>query len=303
MKKAFIDLGTNTFHLLIVEVPSKKIHFTTSIATQLGKAGINSQLITSEAIERAMKVLKDFRAEIDKFEIQPENIVATATSAVRNANNQAEFTDRVFNETAIEIQIISGDEEAALIYEGVRQAVEIIKPSLIIDIGGGSVEFIIANNAGILWKQSFEIGGQRLMELFMKSDPISAKAVERLDNHLRENLIPLANAMHQYRPEILVGSSGSFDTLNDIYWMQEFNTLPEGKIGFDYPITAFKEAYELLVYRNRAERMEVPGMIELRVDMIVVAVCLIRFIIETNNIKEIKISNYALKEGLMSRFS
>jgi exopolyphosphatase/guanosine-5'-triphosphate,3'-diphosphate pyrophosphatase len=303
MKKAFIDLGTNTFHLLIVEVPSKKIHFTTSIATQLGKGGINSQLITPEAIERAMKVLKDFRTEIDRFEIQPENIIATATSAVRNANNRMEFTDRVFNETAIKIQVISGDEEAALIYEGVRQAVEITRPSLIIDIGGGSVEFIIANNSGILWKQSFEIGGQRLMELFMKSDPISTKAVERLDNYLRENLIPLANAMHQYRPEILVGSSGSFDTLNDIHWMKEFNSLPEEEIGFDYPIAAFKEAYELLVYRNRTERMEVSGMVELRVDMIVVAVCLVRFIVETYQIKEMKISNYALKEGLMNRFS
>lgn len=303
MKKAFIDLGTNTFHLLIVEVPSKKIHFTTSIATQLGKGGINSQLITPEAIERAMKVLKDFRTEIDRFEIQPENIIATATSAVRNANNRMEFTDRVFNETAIKIQVISGDEEAALIYEGVRQAIEITRPSLIIDIGGGSVEFIIANNSGILWKQSFEIGGQRLMELFMKSDPISTKAVERLDNYLRENLIPLANAMHQYRPEILVGSSGSFDTLNDIHWMKEFNSLPEEEIGFDYPIAAFKEAYELLVYRNRTERMEVSGMVELRVDMIVVAVCLVRFIVETYQIKEMKISNYALKEGLMNRFS
>jgi exopolyphosphatase/guanosine-5'-triphosphate,3'-diphosphate pyrophosphatase len=174
---------------------------------------------------------------------------------------------------------------------------------LIIDIGGGSVEFIIANNSGILWKQSFEIGGQRLMELFMKSDPISTKAVERLDNYLRENLIPLANAMHQYRPEILVGSSGSFDTLNDIHWMKEFNSLPEEEIGFDYPIAAFKEAYELLVYRNRTERMEVSGMVELRVDMIVVAVCLVRFIVETYQIKEMKISNYALKEGLMNRFS
>jgi exopolyphosphatase/guanosine-5'-triphosphate,3'-diphosphate pyrophosphatase len=288
---------------LIVEVPSKKIHFTTSIATQLGKGGINSQLITPEAIERAMKVLKDFRTEIDRFEIQPENIIATATSAVRNANNRMEFTDRVFNETAIKIQVISGDEEAALIYEGVRQAIEITRPSLIIDIGGGSVEFIIANNSGILWKQSFEIGGQRLMELFMKSDPISTKAVERLDNYLRENLIPLANAMHQYRPEILVGSSGSFDTLNDIHWMKEFNSLPEEEIGFDYPIAAFKEAYELLVYRNRTERMEVSGMVELRVDMIVVAVCLVRFIVETYQVKEMKISNYALKEGLMNRFS
>lgn len=303
MKKAFIDLGTNTFHLLIVEVITNNIHFKASIATQLGKGGINSQLITPEAIERAMKVLNDFKSKIDEFEVAKENVFATATSAVRNANNRTEFTERVLKETSIDIQVISGDEEATLIYEGVRQAVEITEPSLIVDIGGGSVEFIIANSSGILWKQSFEIGGQRLMELFMKSDPISFKAVERLNNYLLENLIPLANAIHQYHPKVLVGSSGSFDTLNAIHWMKEFKHLPKDKIGFDYPISAFKEAYELLVYRNRAERIEIPGMIELRVDMIVVAVCLIRFLIETYKIEEMKVSNYALKEGLMSRFS
>lgn len=303
MKKAFIDLGTNTFHLLIVEIPSKEILFKTSVATQLGKGGINSQIITPEAIERALKVLKEFRTKIDEFGILPEHVTATATSAVRNAKNQREFIEEVSAKTGIEIQVISGDEEATLIYEGVSQAVEITKPSLIIDIGGGSVEFIIANESGILWKQSFEIGGQRLIELFVKTDPISSKAIERMNNYLRENLIPLANAMHQYQPKVLAGSSGSFDTLIDMYWMNKFGHLPQGEIGFDYPIAAFREAYESLVYQDKSERMKVPGMIALRVEMIVVAVCLIRFILETYQIEEVKVSNYALKEGLMSRFS
>ncbi|MDP5119978.1 MAG: phosphatase [Spirosomaceae bacterium] len=303
MKKAFIDLGTNTFHLLIVEFPAKEILFKTSVATQLGKGGINAQTITPEAIERALKVLKEFRLKINEFEITSENVIATATSAVRNAKNQQEFLNEVSAKTAINIQVISGDEEAILIYEGITQAVKIEEPSLIVDIGGGSVEFIIANNAGILWKQSFEIGGQRLIEIFMKTDPISAKAVDRLNNYFLEELLPLTNAVHQYKPSVLVGSSGSFDTLNDIHWMNEFGHLPLGKIGFDYPIGAFKEAYELFVYQSRSERMKIPGMIDLRVEMIVVAVCLIRFLLETYQISEIKISNYALKEGLMSRFS
>lgn len=301
MKKAFIDLGTNTFHLLIVEVPSKEIHEKLSIATQLGKGGINQKIITPEAIERATKVLREFKEKTTQHSVLPEHILATATSAVRNATNGAEFTDRVLTETGIEIQVISGDEEATLIYEGVKQAVEIKEPSLIVDIGGGSVEFIIANTAGLLWQQSFEIGGQRLMELFMKTDPISAKAVERLNNYFLEKLLPLTNAVHQYKPTTLIGSSGSFDTLNEIYQLKAFGRLPTDKIGFDYPIRAFKKAYELLVFRNRAERMEIPGMIELRVDMIVVAVCLIRFLIETYDIQQLKVSNYALKEGLMSR--
>lgn len=301
MKKAFIDLGTNTFHLLIVEVPSKEIHEKLSIATQLGKGGINQKIITPEAIERATKVLREFKEFTNQHGVLPENITATATSAVRNANNGNDFTDRVLKETGIKIQVISGDEEATLIYEGVKQAVEIKEPSLIVDIGGGSVEFIIANAEGVLWQQSFEIGGQRLMELFMKTDPISAKAVERLNSYFLESLLPLTNAIHQYRPITLIGSSGSFDTLNAIYQLKTFGVLSTNEIGFNYPIEAFKEAYELLVFRNRSDRMKIPGMIELRVDMIVVAVCLIRFLIETHDIKRINVSNYALKEGLMGR--
>jgi exopolyphosphatase/guanosine-5'-triphosphate,3'-diphosphate pyrophosphatase len=81
------------------------------------------------------------------------------------------------------------------------------------DIGGGSVEFIIGNQSQIFWKQSFEIGGQRFMEKFMRNDPLSQADRRSLYNHFEENLIPLANAVHQYAPEKLVGSSGTFDTL------------------------------------------------------------------------------------------
>lgn len=303
-KKAFIDLGTNTFHLLIVEVPSKKIHEKLSDAARLGAGGINQQIITPEAIERATKVLREFKELADQHGIMPENIIATATSAVRNATNGVVFTNRVKQETGISILVISGDEEATLIYEGVQQAIRIDQPSLIVDIGGGSVEFIIANPEGVLWQQSFEIGGQRLMELFMKTDPISAKAIERLNTYFLENLLDLTNAIHQYKPTTLIGSSGSFDSLNAIYQLKEFGTLPPTDvIGFDYPIEAFKAAYEQLVFRNRTERMQIAGMVELRVDMIVVAVCLIRFLIETYRIPSIKISSYALKEGLMNRYA
>lgn len=303
MRKAFIDLGTNTFHLLIVDASTKEMLYKTSIATKLGEGGINQKTLTSAAMERSLGVLKKFKTEIDDFGVVIANVFATGTSAIRNAENKAVFLKRVKTETGIEIQVISGDEEAILIYEGIKQAVELTEASLIIDIGGGSVEFIIADSKEMLWKQSFEIGGQRLMELFMKSDPISAKAIERLDTYFLEQLIPLANAVHQYRPKVLIGSSGSFDSLNDMYWMKTHGHLPENQVGFDYPLEAFFGAYEQLVFCNRTQRAEIPGMVELRVDMIVVAVCLIRFVIQTHGITSIKISNYALKEGLMVRFS
>jgi exopolyphosphatase/guanosine-5'-triphosphate,3'-diphosphate pyrophosphatase len=299
MKKAIIDLGTNTFHLIIFE--GKNFLFKSSMASKIGQGGINQGIITEEGIQRALIVLKIFKEKLIEFEVNTENVFAFGTSAVRNASNQSEFVERVKNETDINITVIDGDKEAELIYKGVSQAVKVDKNALIVDIGGGSVEFILCIPDKILWKRSFEIGGQRLMERFMKKDKISQSEMSRLDEYLRQELLPLTNAIHQYQPEVLIGSSGSFDTLNDmLYWKNTGNFAPTDIVCFDYPISEFWKAFEQLAFANHEERMNVGGMIPLRVDMIVVAVCLIKFVLQTYNIHEIKISNYALKEGAIT---
>ena len=299
MKKAVIDLGTNTFHLMIFE--GKNILFKTSIASKIGQGGINQGIITEEGIQRALNVLNIFKQKLMEFEVNTENVFAFGTSAIRNAKNQSELLERVKKETDINITVIDGDKEAELIYKGVSQAVKVDKNALIVDIGGGSVEFILCNPDKILWKRSFEIGGQRLMERFMKKDKISHTEMSRLDEYLRQELLPLTNAVHQYQPEVLIGSSGSFDTLNDmLYWKNTGSFAPTDIVGFDYPISEFWKAFEQLAFANHEERMQIGGMIPLRVDMIVVAVCLIKFVLQTYNIQEIKISNYALKEGAIT---
>lgn len=304
MKSAIIDLGTNTFHLLIVEKQGDEIitHFTTSIPAKIGKGGISHGIIAEEGIQRALKVLRGFREEIDSQGVLLENVFAMGTSAIRNAANQAEFIERVFDETGIKITVISGDEEAELIYFGVKESMKIEKPSLIMDIGGGSVEFIICNNEKIFWKQSFEIGGQRLMDKFMKTDPISYRSIQQMDDYFREVLLPLSNACHQYSPTTIIGSSGSFDTLIDMFFMKTTHQLPpKNQVSFELPLAEFYDSYEKLITRNHEERMNIAGMIELRVDMIVVAVCLIRYIIQNFQILEIKVSSFALKEGVASK--
>jgi exopolyphosphatase/guanosine-5'-triphosphate,3'-diphosphate pyrophosphatase len=138
----------------------------------------------------------------------------------------------------------------------------------------------------------------------MKKDPISAAETDRLLTYLRETLLPLTNAVHQYQPSTLIGSSGSFDTLNDMYfWRDRGDFAPVEIHGFDYPIPEFGHAYEQLVFSNHEQRSLIGGMIPLRVDMIVVAVILIRFLLETYKIGKIKISNFALKEGVMARLN
>jgi len=301
---AIIDLGSNTFHLLIIEKQSDTIRTLVKeqIPAKIAMAGINQGIITEEAIERALKVLHFFRQQIDEQRVPLENSIALGTSAIRNAKNGTEFCKTIEKEMGIVIEIISGDREAELIYEGVRRALNLgTVPSLIMDIGGGSVEFIICHATRIFWKQSFEIGGQRLLEKFLHTDPISSSAIQRMNNYFQEQLLPLVNAAHQYAPQTLVGSSGSFDTLVDMDYMHRLDHLPDPeKTDFNYPLEEFYRAYELFTSLNHDERMTIPGMIELRVDMIVPAAVLIAHVLKSLNIRQIRCSTFALKEGIMA---
>jgi len=303
MRFAVIDLGTNTFHLLIVERVFDDVTtlFKQQLPAKIGKAGINQGMITPEAVVRAVAVLRAYRQKIDEFQVLLENVKVIGTSAIRNAANQAVFCQTIFDQTGLTIEVISGEREAVLIYEGVRQALDLgQEPSLIVDIGGGSVEFIIANSVRVFWKQSFEIGGQRLLEKFMPSDPISPQALGRLCAYFQEQLLPLHNAVHQYAPRTLVGSSGSFDTLIDIDFMHQFGHLPDPKqTAFALNLKEFRRQYELFISRSRSERMAIAGMIDLRVDMIVVGVILIDYILKSFDIRHIQCANYALKEGVL----
>ncbi|GAB3254001.1 hypothetical protein GCM10027347_14120 [Larkinella harenae] len=300
MKKAVIDLGTNTFHLMIME--RDQTLFRESRPAKIGKAGINQGIITEDATERAIAVLQYFRSVLDRYQIPAEQAVAIGTSAIRNAGNQAEFMERVRRETGIIIRSISGEQEADYIYAGVRAAGALDQQmALVVDIGGGSVEFILGTQQRVYWKQSFEIGGQRLLERFMETDPISTSAVARMSRYFQEQLLPLTNAVHQYAPVALVGSSGAFDTLIDMQYKHEKGELPpEDQTTTVLPLDAFYRYYELVLTRNRAERMQLPGMIELRVDMIVVSVCLIDYILRNYEIPQIRVSTYSLKEGVLA---
>jgi exopolyphosphatase / guanosine-5'-triphosphate,3'-diphosphate pyrophosphatase len=293
---AVIDLGTNTFHLAIVK--NGQIVFKTSKAAKLGMGGMSNKTLTPDAMQRGLLVLEEFSSNIKEYEIAPDLVYAYGTSALRNANNAADFVNLIAEKTGIEIRIIDGQQEAELIYNGVKNAVNITEPSMIVDIGGGSVEFIICNADKKLWQQSFEIGGLRLMEKYMDSDPINPALIPKMNDFFTEKLLDLHNAVHQYRPFCLVGSSGSFDTLNDMFHYKTTGKAPDkNQAGFDYSISSFYKAFEQLVFQNKEERLKIPGMIPLRVEMIVVAMILIAYLIRTFDLKTIKISNYALLEG------
>lgn len=301
-KIAIIDMGTNTFHLLLAEADARGYHITyrDRLAVKIGKGGINEGRITEEGMNRALLAMQSFRNILDEHE-GDFDIYAFGTSALRNASNAAEVSARIKELTGIEIHIISGDQEALYIYEGVKAALGLGgDTSLIVDIGGGSVEFIIGNHDEVIWKQSLEIGAQRLLEQFQKNDPITEEEIWALDRHFSAVLQPVFAALERHGATILVGSSGSFDTLSDIFCARhEIHKSPE-EIETPLSLEGFHEIYQELIHKDRKQRLQIPGMIEMRVDMIVVASCLIRYLLESWTFQRIRVSTYSLKEGVLS---
>jgi exopolyphosphatase/guanosine-5'-triphosphate,3'-diphosphate pyrophosphatase len=304
MPLAIIDLGTNTFQILIAEpTPTgfRALH-EESRAAKIGKGGISDGFITEAAIGRALDVLTHYRALTDAHGVPPDRVRPIATSAVRNARNRDEFAGRVLETTGFRLQIIDGPREAELIYRGVRLGTPLgAYTSLVMDIGGGSVEFILGNDQRIFWKQSFEIGAQRLLDRFVTADPIPPAQVGRLRDFLDDQLLPLTNAVHQYAPTGLVGSAGSFETLYEMFFLEKNGQpVPADWISGELPVAAFERLRGQLLTLPRAERLALPGMIELRVDLIVVGVCLIDFVLRRYGIDRIRVSTYALKEGVLA---
>jgi exopolyphosphatase/guanosine-5'-triphosphate,3'-diphosphate pyrophosphatase len=300
MKIAIIDMGTNTFHLMLTEVTSSKyeIFHKERVAVKIGEKGINKGQIKPDAWDRAITTLIDFKKKVDDRGIT--KIFATATSAIRNASNGEELSNEIEKQTGIEIEIISGEKEANLILLGVRKALHLGKEkNLIMDIGGGSIEFILANNEHTFWLKSFEIGGQRLVEKFHHHDPIISDEISNLHAYFKSELEDLSEQCKLHKPQTLIGCAGTFDTLSDIYCATINKTNDQFQSEYPLPLDAFTDIFEDLLKKSRNERLAIPGMIEMRVDMIVVACLLVDYIIQTMNIKNLRVSAYALKEGVL----
>jgi exopolyphosphatase / guanosine-5'-triphosphate,3'-diphosphate pyrophosphatase len=300
MNLAIIDMGTNTFHLLLVAVngTSFDVVHKEKVAVKIGENGINEGLINEEAIERCLKTITAFKEKIVAANIS--EVFAIGTSALRNALNGQQVIDRIKKEVGLNPRIISGIEEATYIHYGVSKALQIgPEISLIMDIGGGSIEFIIANAHEPLWMESFEIGGQRMLEKFHKTDPIEPAEIKELKIFLERNLTSLFEACEKFKPTTLIGSSGTFDTLSEIQQLKTSQPVGEKVTELPMTLSAFKEIFSELIIKNKEERMAIPGMIALRVDMIVVASVLIEFILSKLNLTNIRISSYSLKEGVL----
>lgn len=300
---AVLDLGTNTFNLLIAE-KSKTGHsvvYKKKKPVRLGEGGIQDNIITPEAWERGLNALEEHKSAIVHHGVS--QVYAFATSAIRSASNGQDFVGAAFKKTGITINVISGQEEAMYIFHGVRNALNLVSTnSLIIDIGGGSTEFIISHKGSPIWKASFDLGVARLLSIFHPSDPITTPGIIQIQEHIFTNLNPLFAELKKNPVDELIGSSGSFDSLTDIILYQAVGKgLGKKKKEFCYDFKVLQNTMNQIIQSNHQYRSQLNGLVDYRVDTIVLACIQIQLVLEEMGCNTIRHSTYALREGVIGK--
>ncbi|SER27776.1 Ppx/GppA phosphatase family protein [Pedobacter rhizosphaerae] len=303
MRFAAIDLGTNTFHLLIAEVKNSsfEILYKTNVPVKLGEGRINENIIIPAAFERGLNTLKSFDEIIQKYDV--DQVRATATSAVRSAENGQDFVSKVKEHANITIEAISGDEEAELIYQGVKLSGAIQERALIMDIGGGSVEFILCDQQSLIWKKSYNIGAARLMQQFFHSNPISDEDKGGIVHHIQNQLTDLFEICEIHQPQVLIGSAGAFETFAELITQKKNQTTDIKNVKtFNFEFDDYIATAIELINATHDQRAAMKGMIPLRVDMIVIAALITNYVMGRIQLNKLVLSTYDLKMGLLSQF-
>lgn len=305
MKFAVIDLGTNTFNLLIVEKsPSLSVFntvFSTKISVKLGEKAINLGYIADAPFQRGIQALISFKNDITHYKV--DSVFAFATSAIRSASNGNDFVKEAFAKTQIKITVIDGNEEAELIYYGSKMAVNMTTDvSLIMDIGGGSTEFILANKQTIFWKHSFLLGAARIFQKFNMSNPMTDLEELKIKNYLKNELKTLLIAVKTHKPIELIGSSGAFDSVVDLI-AEQCNTphISNVQTEYDVDLINYKVMSDIIKKSSTEQRQNLKGLVDMRVDMIIISFLLIDVIVNELNINQFRVSTYSLKEGFISK--
>ncbi|MCP4438558.1 MAG: hypothetical protein GY810_06400 [Aureispira sp.] len=291
---AVIDCGTNTFTMSLFEVKEDQsfrrllkdrhyVELAEESIKYIGKAPFQRGLAAFKGFE---EVLKDY----------PDCMVyPIGTAALRRAANSKEFLAAVDQQSQMTIDIIDGDREAALIHQGVRLAAPLDEePSLIMDIGGGSVEFILCSKDEVFWAKSFPVGVAVLFQAFHKSDPIQKEELDAIKSYLDKELKVLLEQLEKYPPKHLIGASGSFDVLDKLVGAKLKGEL-YGKLTPDQ----FWAIHEELTKASYEERLNTKNIMPTRAKLIVMSMALISFTLKHIDIPELIVSDYALREGLV----
>ena len=298
---AIIDLGTNTFQLLVatrgnISEPMQII-CQLQRPVQLGLGAMETGLLQENAMERALMALTEFRAVALANGCQNTQIHAIGTSILRRASNTPQFVADVHHRLGIKIQVISGIEEADLIYHGIFHSLP--QPwgptSLVMDIGGGSVEFILFKGSNILYKVSLELGGLRLLSLFQQDGQFDLSRLDDMQAYILDQMKPLFTACSEHKPSVLIGAAGAFETIWDLANADvPTRVIPSAS---NLVITQFYQQKKMVEATDFEGRQSIRGMKAFRAGILPYANVLIATVLKELAIKNMWVSSYSLKEG------
>ena len=299
---AAIDMGTNSFHLIIVQVKSdgsfKNIDREREVIRLGSHKGKEFSLISEGEMEKALDVLKDF-AKIAQF--YKADVRAIATSAVREARNKEEFIDRVHNITGITVEAVNGKTEAELIYLGVQHALDVYeKRILCVDIGGGSTEFLLGENGISEFAESIKIGAVRLSKMFFPDYNLSDSGIEMCRHYTQDKLNSNGNLHPHHRFEMAVGSSGTIVAAASIISFRRNGKFKKSMNGFTFSAEeVFGLTSDVLKCKSPVDRLFIEGMEIKRADIIPAGLLILSEIFRTLKLKNMTVSENALREGII----
>ncbi len=295
MKLAAIDIGSNSIHMIVAEIDgdgSVTVIDRQKEMVHLGERSLVDGYLGEDAQERGLEALRTFKRMADGYEVA--DVIAVATSAVREARNGADFIARVADECGIAARMVEGVEEGHLIYLGTREVFDFgARRALIIDIGGGSVEFILADQRRDYLVKSLKLGVRRLKDTFLHSDPPTREELETLRTHIRRRVDFVVEPVRARGFDIALASSGTARALARITAARTGNS-PEYVSRAD-----LAETVRCLATATDAERAELPGLDDRRRDAILEGGVLMLTLVETFGADGFTYCDAALREGLI----
>lgn len=291
---AALDLGTNTFNLVIADARKPfNVVYKTEKGVFLGKGGLANKRITEDALSRAQKVLDEYSTILHHYPLS--RIECVATEALRNADNAQEVIKHLTTDVEFKVNTIKGEEEAELVYYGVLSTgILNEETSMIMDIGGGSVEFIIANKKEIFWRKSFKAGISRTLELHPLSNPPTEEEINTHRHYFEEKLAELSLYINRYNVKHLIGTAGSFDS-----WRKIIDSSNDSSPTFEIDKNALLEVINKIQKSRIEERSKIAGMEKMRVETIVPAGILVTYLLKSYTFNKITQSSYSLSEGVL----
>jgi len=305
MRIAAVDVGSNSIHMVVAQVEADgrfRVLDRAKDMVRLGRKTLSKGRLSAEAINAGVRTLSAFRTLAERQGVS--RITAVATSAVREASNGGDFIARVEDDVGLRVKVIPGREEARLIFLGVRHAIDLSgKPTLLVDIGGGSVEFILVEQGEPLALESHKIGVARLSERFFSHDPPAAAEIAALETHLTDLLDPMLGEFRKHRVRRVVGTSGTMLNLIGIAGHLQGGDPPELHLNnFAVDAEAIGKLRRQLCRATRVERLKLKGLDAKRADLIVAGAVLTDLVLQRLGAKQLVACTWALREGVLLDF-